>query len=173
MITYQGFELKFCPECKHPLVKGDVANSRMCSRDKKMFYVNPSTCVNIYIVKNDDVLLAKRAIEPAKGAYDSVGGFVDSGENLEEAAIREAKEETGLDIILGEYLGSTKDYYGSKDKPLVCAGFIARMTDEQAVPVPDDDVAELFWHPIHDTSLKFPFLSTNYLLKKLRERYTA
>lgn len=60
----------------------------------------PVICVDAVITSSDKVLLIKRDIEPFKGFWHLPGGFLHKGELLREAAIREAKEETGLDISL-------------------------------------------------------------------------
>lgn len=167
MITYQQFEMQFCPECQTKFEPGDEPYSVRCPRDNKQLFFNPSPCVNIYIVKNKQVLLGKRAIEPFKGQPDSIGGFVDTGENLEEAAIRETREETGLEIVLGEYIGSIKEYYGDKSSPLVCVGFAAKMKNESDQPKPGDDIAELFWHSLAEPMPNFPFTNASYFYKQL------
>ncbi len=59
-------------------------------------------CASVIIEKDGKILLNQRGYEPAKGKCDFVGGKVDPGESIEEAAIREAKEETGYDVVLGE-----------------------------------------------------------------------
>lgn len=61
--------------------------------------------VGILIRKGDEYLLIKRASEPDKGLWSVPGGMVEVGEKAEEAAIREAKEETGLEIELVKDLG--------------------------------------------------------------------
>ncbi len=50
------------------------------------------------LVKNEkgELLLVKRAVEPAKGKWGLPGGFIEIDETVEEAALRELKEETGL-----------------------------------------------------------------------------
>ena len=60
--------------------------------------------VNTIIVKENKILMLKRSFEP-KNKLDILGGFVDKGEEIEAAAIREAKEESGFDIQLKEKLG--------------------------------------------------------------------
>ena len=58
------------------------------------------------IRKGDEYLLIKRASEPDKGLWSVPGGMVEVGEKVEEAAIREAKEETGLEIEIVKDLGA-------------------------------------------------------------------
>jgi 8-oxo-dGTP diphosphatase len=63
-----------------------------------MTYRNPFPTVDIIIEIHEGIILVKRKNPPYGWALP--GGFVDYGESLEEAAIREAKEETNLDITL-------------------------------------------------------------------------
>lgn len=59
---------------------------------------NPIPTVDLIIKFNEDIILIKRKNPPEGWALP--GGFVDYGESLESAAVREAKEETGLDVEL-------------------------------------------------------------------------
>lgn len=65
------------------------------------------------VVKEDEVLLIKRAIEPYKGFWVLPGGHVEDYETVEEACIREVKEETGLDVkiicLVGVFSGPNRD----------------------------------------------------------------
>jgi 8-oxo-dGTP diphosphatase len=61
------------------------------------------------IEKNNKILFIKRGHEPFKGFYGLPAGFVEKNETVEEAAVREAKEETGLRIRLKEILGVYSD----------------------------------------------------------------
>ncbi|MCL2325773.1 MAG: NUDIX hydrolase [Proteobacteria bacterium] len=63
-------------------------------------YRNPTPTADILIVRDNSVVLVKRRNPPHGWAIP--GGFVDEGECVEAAAIREAKEETGLDVVLEE-----------------------------------------------------------------------
>ena len=63
-----------------------------------MPYRNPTPTVDIIIIRDNSVVLVKRRNPPHGWAIP--GGFVDEGESVEHAAIREAKEETGLDVCL-------------------------------------------------------------------------
>jgi 8-oxo-dGTP diphosphatase len=66
--------------------------------------INTVVCVDGVYSKNGKVLFLKRAEEPFKGCWGLVGGQVESGETLAEALKREFKEETDLDIEVGNLL---------------------------------------------------------------------
>ncbi len=57
------------------------------------------------IVKEGKIVLIRRGNEPFEGKWALPGGFVDAGESVEEACVREAKEETGLDVQVKELVG--------------------------------------------------------------------
>ena len=77
-----------------------------------MYYFNSSAATAIFITNNaGDLLVVRRAKEPAKGTYDLPGGFVDLYETAEEAIIREVKEETNLQISAPDYLFSLPNLY--------------------------------------------------------------
>jgi 8-oxo-dGTP diphosphatase len=61
--------------------------------------------VGILIRRGEEYLLIKRASEPDRGLWSIPGGMVEIGEKAEDAAIREAEEETGLKVELIEDLG--------------------------------------------------------------------
>ena len=70
-------------------------------------YRNPIPTVDIIITMNEAIVLIERRNEPFGWALP--GGFVDYGETLEEAAVREAKEETGLELENLQQLGAYSD----------------------------------------------------------------
>lgn len=76
----------------------------------------PLLTVDILIEESDAIVLIKRKKDPHKGKFALPGGFVEYGETVEAAAIREAKEETSLDVeltdILGVYSELTRDPRG-------------------------------------------------------------
>jgi ADP-ribose pyrophosphatase YjhB (NUDIX family) len=65
----------------------------------------PLVGVGAIIVEGDRVLLVKRAHPPIQGQWSIPGGVLEVGEMVREAAVREAREETGLVVETGELLG--------------------------------------------------------------------
>lgn len=86
--------------------------SKQCTTCGFVYYFNPSSAVACFIRNAaGEILLVRRAKDPAKDTLDLPGGFVDMHESAEEAAHREVKEETGLDITECRYLFSIPNLY--------------------------------------------------------------
>jgi ADP-ribose pyrophosphatase YjhB (NUDIX family) len=69
---------------------------------KREYPVAPIVAVGAVILDGDRILLIRRDREPARGRWSFPGGAVELGESLEEAVMREALEETGLRVSVGE-----------------------------------------------------------------------
>lgn len=131
---------KFCPRCGAKL--SNQEESLLCQTCGFEFFYNPASAVCLLTRnKKGEILLAKRKIEPYKGSWDTVGGFVSPGESIEEAATREFKEETNLDAKVIKYWGSMPDFYG-KDGIQVSNLFL-EMEIIGGEMEAHDDVAEL------------------------------
>lgn len=72
-------------------------------------YKNPALTVDTIIINDESIVLIKRLNNPYKNHWAIPGGFVEYGEKVETAAVREAKEETGLDIELTKLVGVYSD----------------------------------------------------------------
>jgi ADP-ribose pyrophosphatase YjhB (NUDIX family) len=73
----------------------------VCGSCRFVFYLDPKVAVGTIITNGDEqILLVRRAIEPGYGKWVFPGGYVDRGEPVPLAAVREAREECGLDVRL-------------------------------------------------------------------------
>jgi ADP-ribose pyrophosphatase YjhB (NUDIX family) len=102
----------------------------------------PCACA-ILVDDGGRVLLARRARDPEAGLWDLPGGFLEPDETPEDGLRREMREETGLDVEAGRYVGTFVDVYGEGGDTTLNIVFECRPGSGE--PVPDDDVSELRW----------------------------
>jgi ADP-ribose pyrophosphatase YjhB (NUDIX family) len=134
---------RFCPRCGGPfrarILKDGEPARLVCGACGFVFYLDPKVAVGTIIrTADDEIVLCRRAIEPGYGRWVFPGGYVDRGEKLEEAAVREAREECGLDIEL-ERLVSLHSYPGKTPIIIVWAaravGGELKVADEESLEV--------------------------------------
>lgn len=94
---------RFCPSCGSPLttrrLKASDPERPVCLSCGHVVYLDPKVAVGTIIRTGDEqIVLVRRAIEPGYGLWVFPGGYVDRGEEITSAAIREAREESGLEV---------------------------------------------------------------------------
>jgi ADP-ribose pyrophosphatase YjhB (NUDIX family) len=98
--------INFCPTCGTPISfripAGDSLPRHVCDACGAIHYRNPRLVVGTLPVWADQVLLCRRAIEPRHGKWTLPAGFMENGETVAQAALRETREEANAHIDLGE-----------------------------------------------------------------------
>jgi 8-oxo-dGTP diphosphatase len=109
---------RFCPVCGAALeprvLKATEPKRLVCTSPTCgfVFYLDPKIAVGTVIRMPDEkIVLVRRAIEPGYGKWVFPGGYVDRGEEITLAAIREAREESGLDVRI-DHLINIYSYAG-------------------------------------------------------------
>jgi ADP-ribose pyrophosphatase YjhB (NUDIX family) len=104
-------DAKFCPRCGSAAEVSFPRSLRCASCGYGAFYNPKPVACAIPATDGGDLYLMRRGFEPSRGLWTMPGGFVDLGESVEEAAVRETKEEIGVDIeitaLVGVYSRST------------------------------------------------------------------
>lgn len=106
---------------------------------------HPVPCVGVVCLRGDEVLLIRRGTPPRLGQWSLPGGRLEWGETLEVAALRELKEETGVDAQLTGLLDVVDGVFparpgGEITRHYVLIDYAARWT--RGEPVAGDDAAE-------------------------------
>ena len=137
----------YCPECGSPHFEVNNEKSKKCTDCGFVYYFNPSSAtVALILNEKKELLVCRRAKEPAKGTLDLPGGFVDMHETGEEGVAREVREETGFTVQKSTYLFSLSNIYPySGFEVHTLDMFFLCEVDDPSMPEAHDDVAETFF----------------------------
>ncbi len=136
-------EFRFCPECggklRHSELKTGEPQRLVCSVCGFVFYLDPKVVACSILELDEKIVLLKRGINPKKGKWVMPGGYVDRGEEVRSAAIRETEEECGLKIEIRDLLG----VYSYSDHVPVVIVYLAKYVSGELAP--QDETLEARW----------------------------
>jgi ADP-ribose pyrophosphatase YjhB (NUDIX family) len=161
----------YCPLCAGRLearsLKATEPERLVCVDCGFVFYLDPKVAVGTIIRDEDSrIVLVRRAIEPGYGKWVIPGGYVDRGEQVHVAAIREAREEAGLDVQL-EKLINIYSYAGRAPVIIVYAASILGGTLE----CDDEGLEARFFHAHEIPWDELAFRSTEDALREFLEQF--
>ncbi len=133
--------MRFCSGCAARLERRTVEGKVLpvCPRCGQVVYADPKVAAGTVIERAGGILLLRRAISPARGLWTFPGGYVDRGEPVPEAAAREAREETGVTVAVGNLLG----VYSARDVAVVLIVYRARIAS--GTPSAGTEALEVRW----------------------------
>ena len=99
----------FCPRCAASLPGVPPTTCTTCGY---VLFVNARPTAGLIVLDGGRFLALKRAAEPKAGLWETPGGFCAGWEHPADAAVREAREELGVEVVLGDFVGM---YVGSYD----------------------------------------------------------
>ena len=137
-------EHQFCGACGAKTIVFEVNKSRYCESCEIAFYPRISPCVIGLVVKENQFLLARSHRMP-ENIYSTLAGFVEPGENAEQAFAREVHEEVGIHI-------KNLQYFGSQAWPFpgqLMIGFIAEYQSGEIV-LEEAEIADANWYTLEN-----------------------
>jgi 8-oxo-dGTP diphosphatase len=143
---------RYCPVCGGELeprvLKASEPKRLVCTACGYVFYLDPKLAVGTIITDDEGrIVLVRRAIEPGFGKWVFPGGYVDRGEEVRLAAVREAREECGLEVRIERLL----NIYSYPGRAPVIVVYTARTTggclacDEESLEARFFDPAAIPW----------------------------
>lgn len=140
-------KFRFCPICGSDGFEINNEKSKRCPSCGFVYYLNPSAAtVAVIVNEKDQLLVVRRAKEPAKGTLDLPGGFSDCHETSEEGVAREVLEETGLEVKSVDFLFSLPNIYpySGLDIHTMDMFYLCKVDSTKSVHAMDD-AAEVMW----------------------------
>ena len=130
-MPYRTELYKFCPQCggrlQQKIIQSKEPPRLVCRDCGFIFYLDPKLAAIAIIPWENGLVLARRAIEPGYGLWVAPGGFVDVGETVEDAVVREVQEEVFLQVRIKRLL----NIYSYPGRTTVIVAYVAEVISGQ------------------------------------------
>ena len=157
-------EYRFCPRCggglEKRVVKTNEPKRLVCQSCSFIFYQDPKVVAGTVFTLDGGIVLLRRGVEPAMGKWVFPGGYVDRGESVRDAAVRETKEESQVEVKLGPLL----NVYSYARSPNVIVVYTAEIIGGQLAAA-DESIDAGAFHPAEIPWDELAFDSTKDALK--------
>jgi ADP-ribose pyrophosphatase YjhB (NUDIX family) len=157
----------FCPECGGELqprfLETENHERLVCRKCDFIFYQNPTPAAGVILFEDHKICLVKRKFAPRQGYWNLPAGFVEMNETVEAAAVREAREETNLDVRVERLYG----VYSAFDSPkvhVIVVFYLAKKIGGQLQP--GDDAIEARFFPLDEIPGDLAFQAHTEVIQK-------
>ena len=168
--SHGPIEYRFCPRCGGNLerrkIKAIEPERLVCEKCSFIFYLDPKVVAGTIFAIEKRVVLLRRGVEPAMGRWVFPGGYVDRGESVWDAAIRETEEESNLNVRLRSLLG----VYSYPRSPNVIVVYAAEVVGGE-LKAGDESVEAKTFAPSQIPWEELAFQSTRDALKDFLRLY--
>jgi 8-oxo-dGTP diphosphatase len=157
-------DLIYCPRCAERLewrgVEYPDVLHPVCTKCGFILWQNPKPSVEALILRGEasrtEILLGRQSAARAKGRWDIPGGFLNAGDRIEPALIRECRREMGIEVDVGDLVGAFEGMF--YDIPIVSLIYACQVVSGD--PTPHDYIDEVRWFPLDDPpDLAFDIIS--------------
>lgn len=166
-------ELNYCPRCGHALEDREAFGRvrRFCPACDRVIFRDHKVAAGVLVEHESKVLLVRRRMEPRRGTWTFPAGFVDFDEDPAQAAARECREETGLEVEITGLLDVIPGREHERGADIVIV-YCARLLGGE--PRAGDDVDRVaFFAPDEDELPPLAFRATQITLDKWRDSQSS